>query len=73
MFLKKHRAYSAYKRNIIEEPCNTAIRIGNVIGGSFIWTTKNSPPNREWFELDIKWSELINEFNLEGTVDLTTI
>jgi hypothetical protein len=65
MFLKKHRMYSAYKRNLatLAFPPRSSADVVDFLSGAFSWT--QSPEGiTKWAHLGNAWSTLVVDLNL---------
>jgi len=65
MFLKKHRMYSAYKRNLatLAFPTRSSADVVDFLSGAFSWT--QSPEGiTKWAHLGNAWSTLVVDLNL---------
>lgn len=71
-FLKKHRKYSSFKRQTIDDYLSRSASIRNCIVYGF--NLIESEEGRDfWLKLLKKWRELVSNFKLEGSIDLTKI
>lgn len=73
MFLKKHRKYTAFIRNVKHHAHHPFDRVEmavmNAISAPFEWiNTKEG--NNSWGIVNVKWREMCQELNIEGQIDV---
>jgi len=69
-FLKHHRKYKLSKELYFTRPAtftHTSIQVKEGLSGMYLWPTQNS--SSVWSKMHIKWQELCDTFQLEGTIN----
>lgn len=71
-FLKKHRKYTSFKKQVIHDTVSSDAELSNCICSGF--SLSNSKEGADfWLMLDVKWEKLVEDFGLQGGIDLTKI
>lgn len=73
-FLKKHRKFSAFKRQRFQgfKRVREITKVENAVGFSFLWSS--TPEGHEyWEKLSREWKNLRMHFKLIGNIDLSKV
>lgn len=72
LFLKKHRKYASYKRQLQHDAVSRRGGITSAITRAFI-ASESKEGVVFWNQMSMKWIKLCKDFNIEGELDLTEI
>ena len=73
-FLKHHKKYKLSKELYFNRPAiftRTSIQVKEGLSSMFLWP--NQDPSSVWGKMHIKWQELCDTFQLEGTVNYESV
>lgn len=75
MFLKKHRKYASFKRQLDTEYISptTARQVAKyAVDNSFIWD-ESEEGFEYWSEMDSKWTTMCRDLNIRGPINLNEV
>lgn len=76
MFLKKHRKYAAFKRNLKHSTsdffCETEVSVLRAMSGTFSWEISKEG-NAMWRQLNRQWRAMCEDLNINGNIDVTKL
>lgn len=72
VFLKQHRKYASFTRQVVDDNISKTANVKSCLVTGFI--VRESQEGRDfWCNLNNKWDEMVEFFELEGRIDLTNI